>query len=132
MDEKLKKAFQIALDARKNSYSPFSKFKVGASLVLKNGKIVGGCNVENASFGATICAERNAFHAAIGTYGIIRPKFLVLVTDPVACPCGMCLQVMGEFCDPEFKIFLATPKGIKSAKMLSDFMPLPFKAESFV
>jgi homotetrameric cytidine deaminase len=126
----LKEAHHIAVEARKNSYSPYSRFRVGAALVLENGKIVGGCNVENSSFGGTICAERTAFSSAIAQFGKIRPKALVLVTEPEAVPCGLCLQVMAEFCPPDFPVYLGTPAGPGEAVTLKNLLPRPFGPDS--
>ena len=75
MDKKrIKAGFSAAVEARKNAYAPYSKYKVGAALLLRNGVIVPGCNVENASYGGTICAERSAFCAAVSTQGKIEPE----------------------------------------------------------
>jgi homotetrameric cytidine deaminase len=126
----LKEAHRIAVEARKNSYSPYSRFRVGAALLLENGKIVGGCNVENSSFGGTICAERTAFSSAIAQFGEIRPQALVLVTEPEAVPCGICLQVMAEFCPPDFPVYLGTPAGPGEAVALKNLLPRPFGPDS--
>lgn len=126
----LKKAHEMAIAARKNSYSPYSNFKVGAALVLAGGEIVGGCNVENASFGATICAERNAVLAAVARFGKIRPEAIVLVTDPAAVPCGLCLQVMAEFCPPDFPVYLSTPSELGKMVTLKELLPRPFSPDS--
>jgi cytidine deaminase len=125
-DPKIKEAFTAASKARDNAYAPYSKFRVGAAIVLPSGEVIGGCNVENASYGATICAERNAFLAAVAKHGKIKPTALVLVTEPEATPCGVCLQVMAEFCSPDFPIFVATPAGFKNKFALKDFLPHPF------
>lgn len=123
-------AHAAALKARKNSYSPYSRFPVGAALVLKDGSIFAGCNVENASFGATICAERNAFLAAIAAQGKIDPKAVVIITDPAAVPCGLCLQVMAEFCGPEMPVYLGTPEGPGEEVAFRDLLTRPFGPES--
>jgi cytidine deaminase len=126
----LEKAHQAAKRARKNAYAPYSKFQVGAALILANGKIVAGCNVENASYGATVCAERNAFFTAVAEYGKIKPKAIVLVTEPEAVPCGLCLQVMAEFCSPNCEIYLGTPKKIGKAVKLKELLTRPFTPEA--
>jgi homotetrameric cytidine deaminase len=119
-------AHRIACEARGRAYAPYSRFLVGAALVLENGDVVPGCNVENASFGATVCAERSAFLAAIARHGKIRPKALVLVTEPEATPCGLCLQVMAEFCAPGFPVYLSTPAQLGVATELRELLPRPF------
>ncbi len=103
----------IALAARKNAYAPYSGFRVGAALVTADGRIFTGCNVENASYSLTICAERNALFAAVAT-GVQELRKIAIVggrTDEeaaaIACtPCGACLQVLSEFCPPDFPILL--------------------------
>jgi len=131
MSDLLKEAHRAACLARENSYSPYSKFRVGAALVLESGAIIGGCNVENASYGGTICAERTAFSRAVATFGSIKPKALVLVTEPEAVPCGLCLQVMAEFCKGDFPIYLGTPSDIGPMIKLEELLPRPFGPDSF-
>lgn len=126
----LSKAHQAAKAARKNAYAPYSKFKVGAALVLKNGEIVSGCNVENASYGATVCAERNAFFTAVGKFGKFETQAIVLVTEPEAVPCGLCLQVMAEFCTPNCEIYLGTPKKLGKSVKLKELLTRPFSPEA--
>ncbi len=130
MDALLAEAHRQALDVAKRAYAPYSHYHVGAALVLKNGTIVVGCNVENASYGGTICAERTAFCAAVATYGEIAPQALVLVTEPAAVPCGLCLQVMAEFCRPDFAVYLGTPKELGKKVLLKELLPKPFGPES--
>jgi cytidine deaminase len=119
-----------ALAAQKNSYSPYSKYPVGAALMLPDGSIVGGCNVENSSYGGTICAERNAFLGAIAKVGKVEPRFMVLITREEAVPCGLCLQVIAEFCPPDFPIYLGTPTGPGRPVPLRDFLPHPFTPDA--
>lgn len=126
----LQEAHEKALEARKNSYSPYSRFAVGAALVLENGEIIGGCNVENASFGATVCAERNAFLAAVAKFGKIKPKLLVIVTEPEAVPCALCLQVMAEFCPPDMPVHLGTTKTPGQKVTFKELLPRPFNPDS--
>jgi homotetrameric cytidine deaminase len=129
MAEALERAFEAACEARRNAYAPYSKFKVGAALLLEDGTIVAGCNVENSSFGGTICAERNAVCACVARFGGVKAEALVLVTDPVASPCGLCLQVISEFCPGTLPIYLSTPKGLGRPVRLHEFLPLPFGPE---
>ena len=127
--DKLDKAFETAVKARENAYSPYSNFKVGAALALKNSeKIFPGCNVENASYGGTICAERTAIVSAIASGGKVDFDFCVVVTgsEPASPPCALCLQVFSEFCPPDFPIYLATPKGIEKKMLLKELLPVPF------
>ncbi|MBR5328856.1 MAG: cytidine deaminase [Firmicutes bacterium] len=104
MDRKL---MQAAMEARKNAVAPFSDFKVGAALLAKNGKIYRGCNMENSAFSPTLCAERAAFAAAIAD-GIRDFEAIAVVGDGTdyCYPCGVCRQVMAEFCDDDFKIIV--------------------------
>lgn len=125
--DQVKKAHALAREARRRSYSPYSKFAVGAALVLQDGSMIPGCNVENASYGATCCAERTAIFSAVALHGAKwKPAALMLVTDPVAFPCGLCLQVMGEFFEASAPVILADEKGVKEEKKFSDFLPNHF------
>lgn len=126
----LKKLHKEAVAARKRSYSPYSRYSVGAALLLENGEIFSGCNVENASFGATICAERTAFFSAAAKKGKFKPKAMVLVTQPAAVPCGLCLQVMAEFCAKDFPIYLSDPKKLGKKVSLQELLPHSFGPES--
>lgn len=127
--EDLQKTFAAAAAAREKAYCPYSRFKVGAAFLLRDGTIVAGCNVENSSFGATICAERNAVCACVARFGKVDAKALVLVTDPAASPCGICLQVLSEFCDPSLPIYSSTPSGLGQSLNLRDYLPHPFLPE---
>jgi cytidine deaminase len=125
----IKEAYLAARGVRVNAHAPYSEFQVGVALKLRDRKeLILGCNVENASYGITICAERNAFFHAIALYRVIDPEYIVIVTDsnPPAPPCGLCLQAMAEFCQPTFEIYLANLKGIQEKLMLKDFLPKPF------
>lgn len=99
----------FARKAARASYSPYSHFPVGAALVSKTGRLFTGCNVENASYGLTICAERVAVMAAVAG-GCRKFKALAVVggRGEAARPCGACLQVLSEFCGPDFPIYLAS------------------------
>ena len=122
-----------ARKARERSYSPYSNFKVGAALLTGNGKIYHGCNIENAAYGPTNCAERTAFFRAVYDGERKFEKIAVVGAladgDPdVTCaPCGVCRQVMMEFCDPEtFVIVLANGKDDPLEIPLKDLLPLGF------
>lgn len=120
-----------AYEAMQYSYSPYSGFKVGAALLCKNGNIYTGCNIENSAYSPTNCAERTAFFKAISE-GERDFKAIAIVggkdgeiTD-YCYPCGVCRQVMAEFCDRDFEIITASPEGIKSYT-LKDLLPEAFK-----
>ena len=96
-----------AKEVMKNAYSPYSKFQVGAALLTANGTVYTGCNVENSSYGATICAERNAIFQAVANGEREFVKIAICCSeDRFPVPCGMCLQVMQEFND-ELEIILS-------------------------
>ncbi|MBC7385211.1 MAG: cytidine deaminase [Cryobacterium sp.] len=96
---RLKPLYALAKKARKNSHSPYSGCKVGAAILLTNGKVFSGCNVENSSYGATVCAERGAIQTAVAAEGKIKIAQIVVVTDssPPWLPCALCRQVISEF-----------------------------------
>ena len=114
------------------SYTPYSGFKVGAALLAKDGKVYGGCNIENAAYGPTNCAERTAFFKAVSE-GVRKFDAICIVggkdgvlTD-YAAPCGVCRQVMMEFCDPETsQVILATGKDHYDVFTLKELLPLGF------
>lgn len=121
-----------AIEQLQFSYAPYSNFKVGAALLAKNGTIYGGCNIENASYSPTNCAERTAFFKAVSE-GIKEFEAICVVggKDGIltgyASPCGVCRQVMMEFCDPEtFQIILATRKEQYEIFTLEEILPLGF------
>lgn len=97
--KELQDLYQAASKARDNSHSPYSGYKVGAAFRTRDGKVFSGCNVENSSFGATICAERSAITAAVAQVGKMQIQEILVVTDasPPWPPCGMCRQVIAEF-----------------------------------
>jgi len=124
-----KTLFARARQAAKRSYSPYSRFPVGAAL-LAGGAVFTGCNVENASYGLTLCAERAAILAAVAA-GKRKPVKLAVAGGKgrAARPCGACLQVLAEFCGPDFPILLApldTPKAIERLT-LADLLPKAFR-----
>ncbi|MBO5306114.1 MAG: cytidine deaminase [Clostridia bacterium] len=125
---------QAAVDAREKAYSPYSDFKVGAALLAKSGKVYLGCNIENASFTPTVCAERVAFFEAIKN-GERDFEAIAIVGGkngeaPTFCaPCGVCRQVMAEFCKKEFRILLGTTNDIK-AYSFDELFPLSFSPEN--
>ena len=128
-----KELINEAIEARKMSYAPYSKFKVGAALLCKNGKVFRGCNIENAAYTPCNCAERTAFFKAISE-GQKEFKAIAIVGgfdqktfDEFCTPCGVCRQVMKEFCnDKEFEIYLGKQDGsIKKFKLIELF-PMGF------
>ncbi|MBO4278583.1 MAG: cytidine deaminase [Spirochaetales bacterium] len=118
-----------ALEARENSYAPYSEFRVGAAILTETGNIYRGCNVENASFGATICAERGAAMTAIGAEGRVRFKAIAIASssENPAPPCGMCLQFLAEFMGPEAPVYLVSSvSGTVREYTFGTLMPLRF------
>ena len=121
---------KIAVKAREMSYSPYSGFKVGAALLCKNGKVYTGCNIENAAYTPTNCAERTAVFKAVSegereflAIAIVGGKGDTL--SDLCAPCGVCRQVLCEFCDGDFRIVLGTPESIKTVT-LGDILPYSF------
>ena len=114
-----------AIEVAGRAYAPYSRFHVGAVLVGKDGRIFAGCNVENISFGLTICAERNAVFAAVAA-GCREFARIVIVADTAvpASPCGACRQVLAEF-DPDLEIVLANFRGQTEIFRLSQLLPRP-------
>ena len=114
-----------ALSARERAYAPYSKFLVGAAVLAKSGKIYTGCNIENSSYGLTVCAERNALFSAVGA-GEREFTALCVVGDTEApiSPCGACRQVMAEFKVP--RIILANLRGDVKEYTLEELLPYGF------
>jgi cytidine deaminase len=117
-----------ARQVRAHAWAPFSKFAVGAALRLRDGRIVTGCNVENATYGLTICAERVAVFKAISE-GVRPDEFtavaVVADTDEPTPPCGACRQILWEFCG-DVPVILATPAEVKAVHQMRDLLPHPF------
>ncbi|MCI6430867.1 MAG: cytidine deaminase [Lachnospiraceae bacterium] len=135
MDEQT--LLEMAYQARKYAYTPYSHFQVGAALLTKSGKVYTGCNIENASFGATNCAERTAFFKAVSE-GEKSFSMIAVVggkegepnrerSGQPCPPCGICRQVMMEFCNPqEFRILLEDGEGGWKSCTLNEILPLGF------
>jgi cytidine deaminase len=123
----VKKAHKLATKARQRAHAPYSKFKVGAVLISDKGAMITGCNIENASYGGTVCAERTAILKAVSE-GVTRFTDVVVVTDAKtpAFPCALCLQVMAEFFDPETSIWVADTKRVHGVHAFSELLPQPF------
>lgn len=113
--------FEAAKAARKNAYVPYSHFAVGAAVRTKDGRIFTGCNIENASYGLTVCAERNAIFAAVKE-GV--RDFETADTEEPVSPCGACRQVMAEF--RIFHIELTNLKGLSKCLTLEELLPYGF------
>jgi len=126
---------QLAIDARKNSYAPYSKYRVGAALETEDGSIYTGCNIENASYGATNCAERTAVFKAVsdGHRRIIRIAISGGSGDELnyAYPCGICRQVLREFSDPK-KLIVTVGTSAEDYKSftLEELLPESFGPEA--
>lgn len=128
------KLCELAKEAMTHSYSPYSGFKVGAALLCKDGTVYTGCNIENASYTPTICAERTAIFKAVhdgrrdfvaiavcgGKDGVITGQFP---------PCGVCRQVMREFCGDDFKILMVNPEGYEEVT-LAQLLPYSFSVSN--
>lgn len=123
---------KAARAVRPRAYVPYSEFPVGAALLADDGEIFSGCNVENATIGATVCAERNAIGCAVAA-GHRRFEALAVITDvtPPSAPCGICRQVLAEFCD-NLPILLISPGGEHRFTTLDDLLPMRFSGRDFV
>lgn len=129
MKVEMEELIRKAVEAREKSYSPYSNFKVGAALKTRSGKVYTGTNVENASYGLTVCAERVAVYKAVSE-GEREFEALAVFTEAeeLTPPCGACRQVLWEF-SRELLVILANPEKQRTLK-LSDLLPLPFEKES--
>ena len=120
-----------AYEGRKNAYAPYSNFKVGAAVLAENGKIYTGCNIENASYGATNCAERTAIFKAISEGNRkIRAIAIVGADDGYTYPCGICRQVIAEFADENTEIILGKKSLEYIVKTLAEILPGAFTKEA--
>ena len=124
MDEN-RTLYEIALKAKELAYAPYSGFKVGAAVLADNGTVYTGCNIENSSYGATVCAERTAIFKAVSE-GRINIVKLAIASDTldITYPCGICRQVISEFM-PQGEIITGNNEGIKVFKV-SELMPYRF------
>ena len=132
----IKNMINLAIEQIKYSYAPYSDFKVGAVLMSKTGKLYTGCNIENAAYTPTNCAERTAFFKAISQgerefMGICIVGGKVGKIEEMTAPCGVCSQVMMEFCNPEsFEIILAVNENNYKIFKLKEILPLGFGPEN--
>ena len=126
-----KELCRLAVEARGKAYAPYSGFRVGAALLAKSGKVYLGSNIENAAYTPTVCAERTAFFKAVSEG---ETEFFAIAVaggngDKVGGafpPCGVCRQVMAEFCDGDFKILTVTGDGMFEEYTLTELLPLAF------
>ncbi|OJF90952.1 cytidine deaminase [Alkalibacterium sp. 20] len=134
MDEQKKKELVSKANAMMSkAYVPYSDFPVGAALHTKDGKTYTGCNIENASYGLSNCAERTAIFKAVSE-GDKEFDYLVVTggTDEPISPCGACRQVMVEFCEPDMKVLLTNKKGKIKETTVAELLPGAFQAEDMV
>lgn len=115
------------------AYVPYSHFPVGAALLTKDGQVYSGCNIENASYGLTNCAERTAIFKAVSE-GNKTFEYLVVTgnTDGPISPCGACRQVLAEFCEPQMPVLLTNKKGKVKETTVSDLLPGAFQSGDMV
>ena len=125
------KLIELAREAMGHSYSPYSGFRVGAALLCSDGSVYQGCNIENSAYGPTVCAERTAFFKAV--YDGHRDFAAIAICggkngkiDGVCPPCGVCRQVMAEFCGKDFKVYLPDAEGNFEIHTLEALLPLSF------
>lgn len=130
-----KELVKEALAAREFAYTPYSKFNVGAALLCKNGRVFLGCNIESASYTPTNCAERTAFFKAVSE-GEREFSAIAIVGGPAGAPpadfcypCGVCRQVMAEFCDRDFKVYIAKSESEIREYSLDEIIPFAFTQE---
>lgn len=125
-DEKL---VQLAKEAMQNAYAPYSKFQVGAALLAKDGTVFKGCNIENASYGATNCAERTAMFKAVSEgYRAFEKIAIVASSGDYAAPCGICRQVLFEFM-PDGKVILDSEEKGMVTYTVRELLPFGFTGE---
>lgn len=116
--------------AREKAYVPYSKFPVGAALLTKDGEVIHGCNIENASFGLTNCAERTAIFKAVSEgKKVFSAIAIVGDTEGPISPCGACRQVLAEFCEPDMPVYLTNLKGNVLETTVSELLPGAFTTE---
>lgn len=128
----------IALEAREKAYSPYSGFAVGAALLCKNGKVFSGCNIENSGYSATNCAERTAIFKAVSEGETEFERIAVVggnshekMPSEYCPPCGICRQVMREFCDADFEIIIAKSESDYKVMTLAELLPMSFDKHEF-
>ncbi len=122
------KLIQMARKAMEQAHAPYSGYKVGAALLCADGRVFKGCNIENASYGLTNCAERTALFSAVAA-GKRDFKAMAIAAsgDPAPYPCGACRQVLSEFCPPDFPIHVVTSAGEFETLPLGELLPYTFR-----
>jgi cytidine deaminase len=126
LDNKRKELVEAASAVRENSYAPYSKFRVGAAVETKDGKIYSGCNIESASYGLTVCGERVAIWKAVSEGEHEFKQIAVVVdTEELTPPCGVCRQILWEFCG-NVPVTLANLNGKSETVMMEDLLPRAF------
>jgi cytidine deaminase len=124
---------KLAIEARKNAYVPYSKFQVGAALETEDGSIYTGCNIENASYGATNCGERTAIFKAVSEgHRVIKKIAIVGDMATFTAPCGICRQVIAEFADRNIEIILVKNEQEYIKKTLEEILPGAFTKEDLL
>ena len=125
---------ELAKEAMTHAYAPYSGFQVGAALLCADGTVYPGCNIENASYSPTNCAERTAFFKAI--YDGHRDFTAIAIcggkggqVTSLCTPCGVCRQVMGEFCGPDFVIYMTDSSGKIESRSLAQLLPMSFSGD---
>jgi cytidine deaminase len=117
-----------ATEVKKNAYSPYSKFRVGAALLTGSGKLYTGVNVENATYGATCCAERTAVHKAVSEgERVLKAIAISSDSEDIIFPCGICRQVLAEFADTDMRVICSKNNGEFNAYTLGELLPNAFK-----
>jgi len=129
----IKELVKLAIEAREKAYVPYSKFKVGAAIEMEDGSVFTGCNIENASYGATNCAERTAIFKAVSEGHSIMKK-IAIVGDMATytAPCGICRQVIAEFAAKDIEIVLIKNKDEYIVKTLEEILPGAFTKEDLL
>ncbi len=125
----LEQAHALALECRGRAYCRYSGFAVGAAIKpYGEERLFGGCNVENASYGATICAERAAVFSMVSAMGRREIEYVVVATDadPLAVPCAACLQVLAEFSRPDTMVYIADSEAVRHEYRFEELLPYPF------
>lgn len=135
---KIKELIGLALKMREKAYCPYSGFAVGAALLAKNGEIFTGCNIESSTHTPTICAERTAIFKAVSE-GVTEFEAIAIVgapkekkPDKLCAPCGVCRQVMLEFCDPDFKVILGITEDDYVVETLDKMVPYGFDGLTWI